>query len=264
MKKLLVIAVAFLVVIAAGALVLILNLGRVVKAGVEKGGSLILGVPVSLESVSVSLTGSVGLEGLKMGSPEGFSAPRMFRLGRMHVNADPWSLRRPVMVVHEIIVDGPDITMELAQGKANWSVLTERLKREPEEEKTRKQVKVGRIVVRNGTVRMVGLPGSQEFSVPLPTVELTDLSSGEDGAAAVRDVLKQVMAALYQSQLEAMRERMSPGKLQGLPDGFRRMLREAGEPLEGRGSRMDEAVGDMLDRARGLLKGTPSSEEGQD
>ena len=81
-KKLIGIAVVLLVLVVIAVILLVLNLGKVVKIGVEKGGSLVLDVPVTLDDASVSiLKGSAGLDGLKLGSPEGFKAPEMFALG---------------------------------------------------------------------------------------------------------------------------------------------------------------------------------------
>ena len=114
MKKLLKVIVVLVVLAAIVGVVVIINLDRIVKVGVEKGGSLILGVPVRVDNVSVSLTGgSIGLDGLTLGSPEGFSAKEMFKLGHAHVDVDLWSLRTEEMVVHEVVVDGAEITFEV-------------------------------------------------------------------------------------------------------------------------------------------------------
>ena len=69
---------ALLVVLLVVALVFIAhNMGRIVKVGVERGGSLVLGVSTSLDSASVSLLGgTAGLDGLTLGSPEGFKLIR--------------------------------------------------------------------------------------------------------------------------------------------------------------------------------------------
>lgn len=264
MKKLLVVAVIVLVLLVVGGFVLVLSLGRLVKTGVEKGGTMVLGVPVSLKDASASLSGDLGLEGLKLGSPDGFSASEMFKLENMDVSADLWSLASSTVVVHEIAINAPDLTLELSGAKTNWGVLMQRLKKEPDpDEKAGKKMKIGRIVVKNGSVRIAGLPVGGQPTVALPTVEVNDISSGGEDGMPVRDAVRVVVAVIYRAALEAAEGKIPAGRLEDIREGLGSLLKGAGGPLERLKEGAGGAAGEALERATGILGGGSGEDEEQ-
>jgi len=201
------ILVVILLLAIAAVIVILLNLNRLVKAGVEKGGSAVLGVPVSLERASVSLLKqSIDLRGLNIGSPEGFSAPQMFQLSRLHASAELSSLRSKEIVIREVVLEGVEVTLERAKGKTNWGVLQERLKKQPapEQEKEQKRIRIDRIVFTNGRIKVVGIPLVGKTSIPLPGLEIKDLRSAEGKGAMAQQVLAAVVESLYKAVLSAV------------------------------------------------------------
>ena len=261
---------ALLVVLAVvGAVILVLNLNKVIKSGVEKGGQLVLKVPTTLQSASVRLTeGTVGLDGLTVGSPDGFSADPMLRLAHTHATVDLWSLRSDEIIVKEVVVDGLEVTYERADGKSNWSVLMERLQGEPtedEKEELPARICLDKLVFKNGTIRVVGLPVLKEVSIPLPEIKLTDLRTADGKGKTARQVLSQVSAALYRGVVGAMEGFLPAEELRKVRGEAQSMLKEAGGLIEDAGSEVKGAVEGGTQEARelwdGLLGKPPESED---
>ena len=150
----------------------------------------------------------MGFDGLMIGSPEGFEQPSMFKLAHAHATVDISSLRGDEIVVHEVVIDGPEITLEIGNGTTNWGTVMSRLEREPDpEEKAKeseKRIRIDRIVFSNGKIRIAGIPLVGSVAVPLPSLELTDIGGGgAEGAGSVRETIAEVVGKLYKAILAA-------------------------------------------------------------
>jgi len=252
-KKILLVIAALVLLVVIGGVVLVLNLDRLVKAGVEKGGSLILGVPTGLDSASVSvLGGTVGLDGLTLGSPEGFDAPEMFGLDHAHVSVDLGSLRSEEMVVHEVVIDGAEFTLEFSGTKTNWGALMAQLEKEPTEEqekrKSERKLRIGRVAFTNGSVSVKGIRVPVSTTFRLPDLEITELGTGDGTAATVRGVLADVIGQLYVAMLGAA-EGVVP------TEELRKVAGELGSLAEQAGGTLKEAGSAVQDVGKGLLRG---------
>ena len=237
---LLVLAIVLLVVIA-------LSLDRLLKAGIEKGGTAVLGVPTTVERASVSIPeGTLQLDQFVLGSPEGFEAPEMFRLGHMHVTLDLLSLRGNEIVVKDVIIDGPEVTLEFAGGKTNWGVLSERLKGEPsKEEKEMKDIRVDRVVFRNAKIKLKGVPLAETRGIPLPNVEVTDLRTADGEGLKARDAIAQVVASLREKMAGALEDTLPAEQLSSLKRQIASGVEAAGG-LIGGGTKPKEVPKDIL------------------
>lgn len=118
-KKLLTIGIIVVAVVVLAIVVVALNLNGIVKKGIVTVGPMVLGVPVELEKASVSpLRGRVALEGFALGSPEGFEAPEMFRVGRVSVRAKIMSFLSDELVVHEVEIDAAEESRSKSRASA--------------------------------------------------------------------------------------------------------------------------------------------------
>ncbi len=191
MKKLIKLLVVVVVLLAIGAVILLLSLNRAAKVAVETGGSMVLGVPTTLEKTKVSVRdGTFGFDGLVLGSPEGFKADEIFRLGHGHVEVKLASL-----LGDEVVIDSAETTIEMSGGRINWDVIMEGLKGEPSEEEKEemtKSIRLDRRVFTNGKINIEGMP----VRVPLPTVEIKDIRTADGTGVTVRNVLVQVVESL--------------------------------------------------------------------
>ena len=104
-----IVAVLFVVVL----LLVIFQLGAVVKTAVETAGPKITGVPVTLDTARIyPLRGKAMLKGFVVGNTKGYDAPESIRLGELKVDMDVGSITKDKIIIHSIVIDGPEITLE--------------------------------------------------------------------------------------------------------------------------------------------------------
>jgi len=265
MKKKILIVVGTVLVLLVGVVILVAtNLDKIVKMGVEEGGTLVLGVPTQLEGATVTVRdGTVGLDGLVIGNPEGFKEPSMFELGHAHTSVDIGSLRSAEIVVREVVIDGAEITLEFGEGTTNWAVLLKRLESEPKDEevkrKSQKQLRVDRILFTNGKIRIAGIPVAGSATIPLPTLEITDLAPADGTPSTVGNVLADVIRSLYASILTAATDVLPVEQIEKLAEEAGAVLSDAAGAVKDAGSAIEDAAGDAAkdigDKAGGILDG---------
>ena len=75
-KKLIVVALALIVVLVVALVAVGMSLDKIIKQAVEKAGPAITKVDVQLDKVTLSLlSGQGALHGFSLGNPEGYSSP---------------------------------------------------------------------------------------------------------------------------------------------------------------------------------------------
>ena len=120
LKVLLILAVVCVVLLVG----LTLFLGPVIKTAAEKIGPRFLGVPITVEKVSVNVfSGSFGLKNLVVGNPadKGYSADPAFAMGELRVAVKLGSLpgKGPIEV-REITILDPKVSYEVVKGESEF------------------------------------------------------------------------------------------------------------------------------------------------
>ncbi len=270
-KKKILIAVGILAgVVVLGAVVFKLSLNTITEIGVRKGGSAVLGVPVRLEDADVSLGGSVELYGLELGSPEGYDAAQMFEVDHVHAEVELTSLISDEIVVQNVLIDGPGMIFEFAGGKTNWAVLMEQLQSEAEEQPeqppetgaTGKNMRIDHVMVKNGDVSLVGIPGVNKSTLPLPKVELHDIGKGEE-SKSVRETMLTLVGNLYKNVLTVLDGVLPAEKVKKLVENTRGVTKKAFEDIGGTGKEaadsvkksFGDSVGGAAEKGKEALKG---------
>jgi hypothetical protein len=214
MKKLVGYTVVFLLVLAIGLYVTMqFFLGGIVKSGVNKYGPGITQTKVELQDAKISPLSGVGtLTGLSVGNPAGWSPTDAFRLGKVHINLEPFSLMKDHVVINELIVEQPEFFYETKLVASNIKDLLNNIETAVggpgTEPKTPggKQVKlvVKKLVLQAGRVT-IGAAG-QVVTIPLPVINMTDIGVKEGGVtpaqlgvAIMRHVTPQIVAASMQA-----------------------------------------------------------------
>ena len=96
------------------------NLDSIIEAAVEKYGSDVTSVQVSLDKASIDpVSGEGALSGLTVGNPSGFETDNAFSLGQIKVGLDTSSLTSDTVVIREIVISRPQITYELGTDGSN-------------------------------------------------------------------------------------------------------------------------------------------------
>jgi len=250
-KKLLTIGIVVVAVLVIAVIVVALNLNGIVKKAVTTVGPMVLGVPVELEKASVSpLRGKVALEGFALGSPEGFEAPEMFRVGRVSVHASIMSFLSDELVVHEVEIDAPEMTLEVEGTRTNWGALIAQLEKEEEEAaeapaeeapKAQKKIRVGVIRFTNGKVKITGVPLAGSEGIPLPSLEVTDFGTADAPAVTIATMVKAIVRSLYKAILQAADKIIPADQLKQLGAGLGTAVKDLG--------------GTGAEAAKGIFKG---------
>jgi len=117
--------VAVLLVVAAGAAFWAYeSLDVIVKYALEHYGPQVTGVSFEVGEVRLSPSDGRGsVRRVDIGNPPGFTAPRAARLGEISVWVDPATVRSPVVVIHELVVDAPLITYERSDRGTNLDAI---------------------------------------------------------------------------------------------------------------------------------------------
>ncbi len=192
MKKFLKLSLlGLLVFLVGGYFVLSYTLGSIVKAGINGFGPKLTQTTVELAGATISpLTGTGTLTGLAVGNPSGWSEGDAFRLGKVHVDLQPFSIFGDHVIVNEITIDGPEFLYETKIISSNIKDLLKNIEAftgSGGKEPTTKSGKPIKFVVKkfrmtNGVARL-GV-GVAALPVPIPPIAIDDLGVREGGITA--------------------------------------------------------------------------------
>ncbi|MCK5172203.1 MAG: hypothetical protein KAR47_02360, partial [Planctomycetes bacterium] len=169
--------------------------GKMVEAGVEIGASNALGVPVTLDSASLSLlAGKLKLEGLEVSNPPGFEYEKLLTMGLAHVNVSLTSLASDTVEIQDMIFDDVALVIEQKGMKTNLQTILDSMpeaepKEEPKEpaepeaeEKPAKNLKIANLEIKNVEVKvkLLPIPGKTDtITFKLAPIKMTDLGSDD-------------------------------------------------------------------------------------
>jgi hypothetical protein len=280
------------VLVAGGVVVGFVMVDRLAARGVEAGGTYALGVETELTSADVGVfDGTVDLTGLRVANPGGYKAAQFLTMADGGVAVSMGSLRGDVVEVPTLTLSDIDVYLERADGKANYQVIIDNLKRfesgdaPPPEKEPGKRFVIRRIEINDVAAHVSLLPLGGEMAtaeVVVPQIVLTDV--GADEPLKLGEVVKVVTQAVLatiaanaggtlpadlagelQSQL---------GRLEGLESLGVDMAADFGAGLQEVAGQVDElrnkaeGIGEELkgagDRLRGLLGGDEAEDEKDD
>jgi hypothetical protein len=129
------------IIISLGVVVLIIvllvmtllgNLNGIVKAVIEKVGTSVTGVPVTVGVVDIKISeGSAAIQQLSVANPEGFSAKPMLDFGELAVKLDIKN-----NIINQVKIASPHILFEQKGKTSNFQTLQDNMAGdEPKEEK---------------------------------------------------------------------------------------------------------------------------------
>ena len=135
--------IVFIILLVIAIFVVMSSIDSSARSAIEKGGTHALDVPTTLADIRVGLlSGKVSLKSLQIGNPAGFETPHFFRLQDGNVAVDLGTLLGNLIELPELTLSGIEMNLEKRDGKANYSVILDNLKRfqgdgaTPEEGKT--------------------------------------------------------------------------------------------------------------------------------
>lgn len=240
-KKILFIGGSVAVVALVGYVVATFFLGSIVRKGVNSFGPKLTQTKVELARATISpFTGSGTLTGLVVGNPQGWSDNDAFRLGKVHLDVEPFSIFGDHIVINEIIIDEPEFRYETKIIASNIKDLLKNIEEftggggQAATTKSGQPIKfvVKKFRMTNGVARL-GM-GPAALPVPLPPIAIDELGVAEGGitpdqlvGAVMKNVLGSIVAGSAKAALQAG-STLGAGAVEGASDA----AKKAGEGLK--------------------------------
>jgi hypothetical protein len=202
------VVVALLVITVA---VVTLKLDSLVKAGVETVGPQLTR---TLEGVKIGiLSGSGALNGLVVGTPEGYQAEYTMKMGHASLALQPGSLLSDKLVIKSLVVEGPEIILEGGLNENNLTALQKNINdavgatgtapAEDEAAGAQKKLQVNLFKLTGAKVHLrLAMLGGRNVTIPAPDIEFTDLGTCPEGITA-GELVKRTMNKLTTDVLAA-------------------------------------------------------------
>ena len=267
-----------LLLVIAGAIYVYMNLGALVKQGIETYAPPILEVPVNVDSVALMpLTGKGSISGFTIASPKGYGDNTAIGLGDFQLALDTASLTTDTIIIEKILIDTPELNfIQNDSGGSNFQTLLDSINSNTadssssstapagEESSTDIKLIIDDFSLKNVVISAVSpLLPDQEIQVPIPDIHLTGLGR-KAGGAAPADIAKEVAEKLlaeakkallnsdiYKEQVKAAVEK----RLEEEKAKLKQRVNDEKQQLEDDARRkLDEKLGDKKDLLKGLFK----------
>ncbi len=198
MKKLLTIVLILVMILVVAVLAGFFYIDVVAKTAVEKGGRFALGVPTSLETADVKpLGGAFRMNGLTVANPDGYDTSHFLALKDGDMAVALGTLMSDTVRLPHLKLSGIDMNMEKKDGKANYQVILDNLKKltpeqpDPNAKKfVIETVEISDIMVH---VKMLG----QNISLPIDTITLKNVGEGGAGGVDLAELIGVVMKGVF-------------------------------------------------------------------
>ena len=231
------------VLIAVGGVVLVLvvfiwqvvaNLDSIVAGVVEDVGSDVLKTEVSVSGMAINLTeGKVGIAGLTIANPEGYSGADLLNMAGIEVALDIASLNQDVLVIQSIRIHNPLIVYEGdADGGSNMQTLLDNMNGESSDSSAEtdassaeeKKLIIDLLEFSGGLVKAstAAKPG-EVTDLKLPGIKMTDIGRKKGGVTAdvaiekvSKKLIEEIIAAAAKASLTKSIEKKTKGFLDKL------------------------------------------------
>lgn len=223
-----------IILMVGGGLLATWRLDAVVASGVERQGSRVMGTPVEVDEVELSLFSGEGImRGVEVRNPAGFREENIFSVEEVQLALSPLSVLSGGHPVHvrELTVQGAEIDFEAKLLDTNIGQLRRHLdstrRHRSGEARSEVLLRVDRLSLRESTVHLVfNAPGRfVERTVTIPDIEFQNL--GGEAGLPPRD-LATVVAQKVADQVWTAAVK-SPGPWKGLRDDVRQRLQKVSE-----------------------------------
>ncbi len=225
MKKAYKILIALGICLVVAVIVFLLSLDSIVKAGIEKVGSIALGTDTTVKSAHIGLTsGSAEITNLVIANPSGFPEGNLLELGRVKAGLRVGSLMGDTIEVNEITVEKPVLRLAQSGTKTNLKVVLDNAsgggeatpKESKGESSAGKKFAIKRISITGGELEYrVG--NGPPVKVPLPDIVMEDVSNDDGTPLMLADVFAKVLGAMGKSAVTNVKD--LPGDLAGALKG---------------------------------------------
>jgi AsmA family len=247
LRLIVVLAVLVVVVVVAA----FLSLNSIVKKAVDTYGPQMTKVDVRLGSADLSpFSGSGKLSQLFVGNPDGYKTPFAIQLGSVDVGVEIGSVFHDTVIVDEINIQQPEITLEGTLDGNNLKTILDNITSSgstqtqqpsavaPSGEKKQKKFIVKDIVLAGAKVHVnvSGFGKSYAQTVSIPDIHLQNVGNGAGGVSN-GELVKQILDPVVKEALAAAADGL---KNQGVQELEKKV-----------GPQLDKALGSNTSKALG-------------
>ena len=270
MKALKIIGILVVVLIIA-LFAVILNLGKIVKTGINTVVPQVTKCEAHVDDVNFNVFGGkFEIKNLVIKNPEGYKTDHAFALGHIFVNVNMGSLMSDVIEIDQVLIDAPEITYEVGLGNSNLNTILENVnsslpssdeeKKEEKEEKKEggKKVVINLVKVTNGKIGVSAkIAGGMEAPIVLPDIEIKDLGKKEGGISMVQAAaitLKTTLLSIFDVLKSSGKLLLDGAKAigEGIVDGVKSLGDGAKDSIKSLGDSAKEGVKSLEDGAKSL------------
>lgn len=254
-----------------------LNLGSLIKLGVETYVPPIIGVPVTVDSVSLMpFEGSGSINGFTIGNPKAYAQSTAIGMNKLAISLDPRSLTQDTIVIKQVSLDAPEINfIQLDKSRSNFTDILANINKaqasqtssptEPDSETTATpKLIIDQVDITNVKITATSpLLPDQTILVPIPDLHLTGLGRKTNGATPEQlakeigeALLNQIKTALLNSDIYKQQiQQKLQAKLDAEKQRAKQRVQEEQKKLEQKLSdKLSDELGDSADVLKGLFK----------
>lgn len=213
MKKLLIFVAGLIVLCGIVLGVIFFQLNHLIKVAVERYGSDIAGVEVTLGMADISpMSGEGSLSSFAIANPPGFKSPKAFQANSITITVDKASLDTDTIVITEMSIDGPHIDYELAGTSNNFAVIQSHIKKKlasssaknAENAFDKKVIVISDLYIKRGSISVTApVIAGEAYKVVLPDIHLQNLGKG-DKPGNLPKIMQQIMMILTGDVMSAV------------------------------------------------------------
>lgn len=233
--------------------VVFLSLDSIVKAGLEKGGTMALGTPTAVRSLDLGLlSGSLSMNGFSVRNPEGYPEGYLVELEGAKVGLKIGSLLSDTVEVEEIVLEKPVLRIVSKGLDTNLSAVLGHAQEfagpggggdsggeEQSDEGPGKRFRIGLVKITAAQFEYQPA-GASPVTVTLPDIELKELSDRQGKPLLLADVFSQILQSMTREAIDLPALQLPP---------------EINESLERIAAGDTKAIEEAVKTAEGLLKG---------
>lgn len=289
--KVVLVAIAAVVLLLVVAVVIVfVQIDRIAKTGIERGGTSVLGVETTVDSADVGVFGGTfAMSGLEVANPEGYPSPHFMTVADADVAVSLGSLMEETVTLPELRIGTIDLNLDRTGGEANFQKILDNIGRSEsgEEPEDAKKFVIDTLIIEGATVHVTGIPGltfaAGDVAVTVPEIRLEKVGSAEP--LTTREIVSLVVKTVLSATIEAgggvlpadligdLRGRLEGligldqlgitaiGDVGAIGETIRSRL---GEDIEDAEEKLEDATRDHLDRLRDRLPGNRDDDENDD
>jgi len=248
-----------LVVVAVIAVVLVVGFfligNSLIKVGIEKGGSMALGVPVKVGNVHLSiLRGMVTIDSLQVANPAGYKNEYLLELNKGKVAVSLGSLLSDTIHIKEINLDGTKLAIEQKGLSSNIKDLLNAMpKSKPQEapkpeEKPKgpgKKLVVDKLEITNTEAKLAVGIGGQGTGANLKLAPIKMENLGADSPLSMAELTSKIFLALIQGVAQQAVGILPDDVVNGMKGGLNKVTElgsEGGKKILEEGSKAVEGI----------------------